>query len=116
MSSRPTRVPIKVRRFPPPLLLLWPGHPQGSAIWRLRRAYRVAWRRRFGLRDYARTTVGWVLWPLIGTVMAVQSGLRLGGAVARNGGPSVPRQIAEQIWLAVIHRIVPRYYYIFELH
>ena len=110
------RVPIKVRQFPPPHLLLWPGHPQGSAIWRLRRAYRLAWRRRFGLRDYARTAVGLLLWPLIALVLAVRGGLKLGGAVARGGGPGVARQIVDQVGLALIYRIVPRYYYIFELY
>jgi len=110
------RVPIKVRQFPPPHLVLWPGHARGSAIWRLRRAYRIAWRRRFGFGDYVRIGIGWLLWPLIGTVLAIRNGLKLGGAVARSGGPSVARQIGQQIHLALWYRIVPRYYYIFELH
>ena len=110
------RVPIKVPRFPPPLLLLWPDYAKGSAIWRLRRAYRTAWRRRFGWRDYLRMAIGWLLWPLVALVLAIESGIKRGGPVARNGGPSVPRQVIEQAWLAICLRILPRYYYIFELH
>jgi hypothetical protein len=109
-------VPIKIRRFPPPHLLLWPGHPEGSAIRRLRRAYRIAWQRRFGPRVCLRIATGWLLWPLIGFVLAVQTGMRLGGSVARNRGPGMGQQVAEQFWLALCYRIVPRSYYIFELH
>jgi hypothetical protein len=110
------RVPIKVRQFPPPHLILWPGHAEGSTIWRLRRAYRIAWRRRFGPRDYLRTAIGWLLWPPASAVLAVQGTVKFGGAVARNGGPGRLRQIAQQIWLAFTCRTMPRYYYIFELH
>jgi hypothetical protein len=110
------RVPVKVPQFPPPHLVLWPGHARGSVIWRLRRAYRIAWRRCFMANDYLRTAIGWLCWPLIGAVLAVRTGLKLGGPVARNGGPGVMRQIGEQIGLAFCYRIVPRQYYIFELH
>jgi hypothetical protein len=116
MSGSSPRVPIKVHPVPPPHLVLWPGHSGGSTIWRLRRAYRIAWRRRFGARDYFRTAIGWLLWPLIATVLAVRATLKLGGPVARNGGPGVLLQIVQQIGLALCYRIVPRYYYIFELH
>jgi hypothetical protein len=116
MSGQSPRVPIKVRQFPPPHLLLWPDHPEGSAIWRLRRAYRIAWRRRFTLRDYLRTASGLLLWPPAALILAIRTAGKLGASVARNGGPSVPRQIVEQFRLALIQRIVPRYYYIFELH
>jgi hypothetical protein len=109
-------VPIKVRPFPPPHLLLWPGHAPDSPIRRLRGAYRLAWRRRFRLRDYVRLAWSLLLWPPISTVLAVHTGITLGSAVARSGGPSVPRQIAEQIAFAILYRILPRYYYIFELH
>ena len=110
------RVPIKVRQFPPPHLVLWPGHPRGSAIWRLRRAYRTAWRRIFHFRSYVRTAIAWLLWPVIAALMSIKNGMKLGGAVASSGGPGIARQIVEQFWVAVCYRIVPRYYYIFELH
>lgn len=110
------RVPIKVPQFPPPHLVLWPGHVEGSAIWRLRRAYRTAWLRRFGLGDHLRTAIGWLIWPLISVALAVEAGIKLGPAVARSGGPGVPRQIGQQIGLALMYRIGPRHYYIFELH
>ncbi len=89
---------------------------RGREIWRLRRAYRIAWLRHFGPRDYLRIAIGWLLWPLIGTALAVRSGIKLGGPVARAGGPGVLGQIGHQIRLALCTRIMPRYYYIFELH
>jgi len=110
------RVPIKVPQFPPPHLVLWPGHADGTPIARLRRAYRLAWRRRFGFRDFLRIGVAWLFWPLISLVLALLTGLKLGGAVARAGGPGVAQQIFQQVWLSIGYRIVPRYYYIFELH
>jgi hypothetical protein len=112
----PKPVPIKVPQFPPPHLLLWPGHAEGTPIARLRRAYRTAWRRRFGPRDLLRIGVGWLLWPLISIMLALQMGLKLGGPVARAGGPGVLRQVLQQAWISICYRIVPRYYYIFELH
>jgi hypothetical protein len=115
-DAAPKRVPIKVPQFPPPHLLLWPGHAEGTPIARLRQAYRTAWRRRFGLRDLLRIGVGWLLWPLISIMLALQTGLKLGGPVARAGGPSVLQQILQQIWISICYRMVPRYYYIFELH
>ncbi len=90
--------------------------PRDRGSRRLRRAYRIAWLRHFGPRDYLRIALGWLLWPLIGTALAVRSGIKLGGPVARAGGPSVLRQIGQQIRLALCTRIMPRYYYIFELH
>jgi hypothetical protein len=110
------RVPIKVPRFPPPHLVLWPGHAEDAPIARLRRAYRFAWRRWFGPRDFLRIAIGWLLWPPISVALALREGMRFGGAVVRDGGPGVPRQILQQAWLSLCHRIVPRYYYIFELH
>ena len=114
-GGKPQRVPIKVRRFPPPHFVLW-GHAVGTPIWRLRRAYRMAWRRRGTLTDFLGMAIGWPLWPLVGAVLAVQAAIKLGGPVARDGGPGLLRQLGEQTWLAFYDRIVPRYYYIFELH
>jgi hypothetical protein len=109
-------VPIKVPQFPPPHLVLWPGHAEGTPIARLRRAYRTTWRRRFGARDLLRVAVGWLAWPLICVVMSLQAGLKLGRPVARSGGPGVAVQILQQAWIAICYRLLPRYYYIFELH
>jgi len=109
-------VPIKVRQFPPPPIALWPGYVKGSPIWRLRNAYRTAWRRRFSFRNYVDLSIGWVLWPLVGAALAVQTTLKLGASVAAQGGPNRLQQIWQQTWLAFWYRLVPRYYYIFELH
>jgi hypothetical protein len=108
-------VPIKVPQFPPPHLVLW-GHAAAWPITRLRRAYRTAWQRRFGPMDFLRAAIGWLLWPAISLVLAVQTGLKLGAPVAAGGGPGVARQVLEQFWISLVHRIPPRYYYIFELH
>ena len=110
------RVPVYVPQFPPPHLVLWPGHDSGSAIRRLRRTYRTAWLRYLKPTDYLRIAIGGLLWPLISVALAVRGGFKLGGSVAGSGGPSVLRQIAQQIGLAFCYRIMPRYYYIFELH
>lgn len=115
-AGKPQRIPISVPRFPPPHLVLWPGYVRGSAIWRLRQAYRRAWQRRFRLRDYQRLTIGWLVWPLVSVTLSVQAAVKLGGPVARNGGPGMLAQVRQQIGLALWHRIVPRDYYIFELY
>ncbi|GAB2179071.1 sugar-transfer associated ATP-grasp domain-containing protein [Dongia sp. agr-C8] len=115
MTEQGKAVPIKVPQFPPPHLVLW-GHAERSPITRLRRAYRTAWQRRFGPHDFLRTAIGWLLWPFVSLVLAVRTGLRLGGPVARSGGPGVVRQILQQAWISLSQRISPRYYYIFELH
>jgi len=109
-------VPIKVRAFPPPHLVLWPGYREGSAIWRLRRAYRIGWRRCFKPGDYIRIGIGLLLWPLVSVAFALPAGITLGGTVARGGGPGILRQILDLIRLALFYRIMPRYYYIFELY
>ncbi len=54
-------------------------------------------------------------WPAVFLVMAGMYTLRIGPAVARATGKSVPRQLCEQLWLAVRHSTAPDSYYVFEL-
>lgn len=56
-----------------------------------------------------------LLWPAVFLVKVGMYTLRIGPAVARATGKSVPRQICEQFWLAVRHSIPPDSYYVFEL-
>lgn len=57
-----------------------------------------------------------VLWPL---ALPVAIGLytwRNGPAIRRRAGKSVPRQMAEQLQVAVRHSVAPPWYYMFELY
>lgn len=72
------------------------------------------WRSR-GWSQYFVITMLCFDWPAVFLVMAVLYTLRIGPAVARATGKSVPRQLGEQLWLAVRHSIAPDSYYVFEL-
>jgi hypothetical protein len=56
-----------------------------------------------------------MLWPFIFVAMALLFTRRIGPEVAARTGKSVPRQLAEQLWLAMAHSIPPDKYYVFEL-
>ena len=109
------RPPIKVPMFPPPHLLLWPGLKQGSAMWRLRRAYRITWRRRFGLRDYWRMGIGLLIWPPAAVALAFSATCSNGVRYRHQTGAGVVSQFVAQVYLAIVHRMLPHYYYVFEL-
>jgi hypothetical protein len=113
-SARP-RPPIKIPPFPPPRLLLLPGHPEGSAIRRLRRAYRICWQRRLGAGDKIKIVLCCLVWPSIAVVLALQATSRYGRRYARQAGVGRLRQFLSQVHLAACHRIPPRYYYVFAL-
>jgi len=95
-GAKPQRVPIKVRRFPPPHFVLW-GHAVGAPIWRLRRAHRIVWRRGCAPTDFLRMAIGWLFWPLVCAVLAVQAAIKFGGPVARDGGPELRRRALEYL-------------------
>jgi hypothetical protein len=109
------RPPIKVPTFPPPHLLLWPGLRKGSALWRLRRAYRIAWRRRFAVRDYCRMGFALLAWPPAAAVLAFRSTRANGARYRRQTGVGLVSQFLAQAYLAIVHRMLPHYYYVFEL-
>jgi hypothetical protein len=54
-------------------------------------------------------------WPAVFLAMVCKHTLGIGPAVARATGKSVPRQLREQLWLALRHSIAPDSYYVFEL-
>ena len=109
------RPPIKVQPFPPPYLLLWPGHVPGSPIWRLRRAYRICWQRRLALRQKVKIVLRAIVWPLISILLALHSTRRYGKRYAQQTGVSRVSQCLSQVHLAACYRILPKYYYIFAL-
>jgi hypothetical protein len=109
------RPPIKVPQFPPPHLLIWPGHPAGSAIARLRRAYRLCWVRSFRPRHWRGLVIGWLAWPLVAIGLSLHATRRFGRRFAAEKGVGIPRQFLTQLRISIVHRLVPKYYYIFEL-
>jgi hypothetical protein len=67
-----------------------------------------------GQRLYAAMLV--LVWPLIATFAALPWLRRNAGAIRAMTGKGVLRQFAEIVWLALKHRVSPRYYYMFELY
>jgi hypothetical protein len=114
MSDLP-RPPIKIQPYPPPHLLLWPGHVRGTPIWRLRRAYRICWQRRLTSGQKAKVVLRALVWPLIAVALALHATGRDGKRYARQTGVGRLRQFLSQVHLAVCARILPKYYYIFAL-
>jgi hypothetical protein len=114
MSDQP-RPPIKIQPFPPPHLLLWPGHAPGSPIWRLRRAYRICWQRRLEAGAKIKIVLRTLIWPLIAVALAVHATQRYGKRYAQQTGAARIGQFLSQVHLAVFYRILPKYYYIFAL-
>jgi hypothetical protein len=109
------RPPIKVPAFPPPPILLWPA-PEGSAVRRLRRAYRLCWWRRQSRKTLQRLAGGYLAWPVASLFLALRN-LRVNGAhVNRNAGIGFARQVLGQLHVALIYRLLPQYYYVFELY
>src|SRR5512147_1654590 len=101
--------------LPPPL-----PHLSASGTTEASRAIRSAYVRLTWSSSDLPTLIGYSLacaaWPVVALCSAALATLRSGGRVARGGGKSRARQFIEQIWLALVHTIRPRSYYIFELH
>ncbi|HVZ02183.1 MAG TPA: sugar-transfer associated ATP-grasp domain-containing protein [Dongiaceae bacterium] len=114
MSDLP-RPPIKIQPFPPPHLLLWPGHQKGSPIWRLRRAYRICWQRRLTRGQKLKIVLRAMVWPLIAIGLAVHATRRYGKRYTQQTGVGRLSQFLSQVHLAACYRILPKYYYIFAL-
>ncbi len=75
----------------------------------------VAWRQAGPLRR-ASFAAACLLWPIAAAAMAARETWRSGSALARRLGKGRCRQFLEQYQLALRHGILPRYYYVFELH
>jgi hypothetical protein len=86
-----------------------------NAAQRIHHAYaHFAWRS-MGWKHYLLMAGLCLLWPVIFLVMVWMFTRKIGPAVARATGKSVPRQIAEQFWLSLRHSIPPDKYYVFDL-
>jgi hypothetical protein len=109
------RPPIKILPYPPPHLLLWPRHARGTPIWRLRRAYRIAWLRRLKSGQKMRVVSRTLLWPLISIALASHATRKYGKRYAEQTGVGRIAQFLSQVKLSVAYRILPRYYYVFAL-
>ncbi len=99
-----------------PYRLFWAalGTPRTPAR-KIYHAYaRFVWRSP-GWSHYPLIAALCLLWPAVFLAMLGRYTLRIGPAVARATGKSVPRQMLEQLWLAVRHSIAPDNYYVFEL-
>lgn len=89
--------------------------PQGSADL-IHQAYaRFAWRS-MGIQHFALVAALGLVWPILYALMAFMFTRRIGPTVAARTGKNVPRQLAEQFWLALAHSIPPDKYYVFELY
>jgi hypothetical protein len=108
------RPPIKILPFPPPHLLLT-GQAPGTPIWRLRRAYRICWQRRLSVGEKLKVVLRVLVWPLIAVAISIHATRSYGERYARQSGIGRWRQFLSQVQLAVCHRILPKYYYIFAL-
>ncbi len=107
---------MRFYHLPPPI---WPFHHTASrsrAAAHIRAAYAgQSWRLAGPLRK-ALFCAACLLWPIAGAAMAARETWRSGGALQRRLGKGRCRQFLEQYLLALRHGILPRYYYVFELH
>src|SRR5512141_2682819 len=76
---------------------------------------REAWREG-GWPERVVLVVGFVFWLPAVAVLVVRGTRQCGARVRRDCGVSIPRQIAQQLRLALGSAIAPPWYYVFELH
>jgi hypothetical protein len=102
--------------YPPPFIYSGDplrGRTYGAIVHRL--CNQSLWRGQ-GLIQRACITGLIVLWPFIAAARTIVEMRRRGRAVQRLTGKALLQQAWEQWYLAVRYRIVPRYYYCFELY
>ncbi len=88
----------------------------GSSAMFIHQCYsREVWRRR-GIRVGLDLLFGFLVWPLITLSSVSRFTRRNGSAIKARTGKGLVRQSFEQLYLAIIHAIPPRWYYMFELH
>jgi hypothetical protein len=100
-----------------PLALLGRFLPaDGSPAVFIHRCYsREVWRRR-GAHASLSLPIAFLMWPLISLIAVSRFTWHNGPAIKKRVGKGIPRQMSEQIFLAFSHSILPRWYYVFELH
>ena len=110
-SPRPVRAYIV-----PPLPLLW-AWARGNGGWasQIHKRYLRALWREHSVLGKAGLLLGLLAWPPVVLAMAAWSTALNGGAIRRQSGKGVTRQVAEQLWFAARHGVLPPWYYMFEL-
>jgi hypothetical protein len=107
---------LRDRLYPPPFLLGWHLPPADSPAGRVHRLCNQAQWPEGDAVVSARNLALIALWPAVASVRALKSVRAFGDAHRRVSGKSKSRQFAEQVRLAVRHRIPPLYYYKYELY
>jgi hypothetical protein len=99
---------------PVPLLWAWASGDGSSASWIHKRYLRALWREH-GIFGKAGLLLGLLAWLPVVLAMIAWSTTLNGTAIRRHSGTSVTRQVAEQLWFAARHGVLPPWYYMFEL-
>jgi hypothetical protein len=76
---------------------------------------RLYWRKR-GLLTLLRTVLAILLFPSAFAVSIAIYTRRNGAIIRARTGKPISRQMAEEVWLGLVHSIAPYWYYVFELH
>jgi len=88
----------------------------GSPSVFIHRCYsREVWRRR-GSWTSLFLPIAFLVWPLLSLVEASRFTWYDSSAIKKRMGKGIMRQMEEQLFLALSHSILPRWYYVFELH
>ena len=107
---------MRLYHFPPPIWPLPSRSGRSEAAAHIRDTYvDQAWRQAGPLRR-ASFAAACLLWPIAAAAMAARETWRSGSTLARRLGKGRCLQFLEQYQLALRHGILPRYYYVFELH
>lgn len=88
----------------------------GSAAAFIHSCYsREAWRRNW-TRMVIKLVAASLVWPLATVAAMLRFTSRNGCTIRRRTGKGLARQLCEQFYLSMAYSILPRWYYIFELH
>jgi hypothetical protein len=108
--------PKRDRLFPPPWLFGSRNRALSPAAQRVHEiCNRTVWRS-LGAVERLQATVLALVWPAVAAVTAFPLWRRNAKAVRELTGKGALRQFAEIMHVAVHHRVVPRYYFAFELY
>ncbi len=102
--------------YPPPFVVGWALADPRSPAGRVHRLCNEALWSATDIVGSGRNLGTIALWPLIAMARAVKELRHYGPAVQTLTGKSQVRQFLEQVAIAVLYRISPRYYYVFEFY
>ena len=110
--------PRQVRAYivpPPPLLWAYAPGDESWADQIHKRYLRALWDEHGLLGKAGLLLLGLPAWLPVVLAMIAWSTWLNGGAIRRQSGKSVTRQVAEQLWFAARHGMLPPWYYMFEM-